>query len=212
MPAATVRCLILAAVLAVGNLLLLGIGQTRVVREARWPGVEAQQLYGVAGWTPQAPEVEPVHGTVLLQREYTRPEGAPALLVLTTTPEAKRIYKAGAEVPFLGSGYTVHPAPPGLVRPQAGRSALIARRGEESWLVLATFGERRGRLGNGVLGWGLVAVDSTLGIPNDYYRASVMAPLTGLAPEDVAPVVALADTLFERLAGWYSGPVTDPAA
>jgi hypothetical protein len=115
-------------------------------------------------------------------------------------------------VPFLGSGYTVQPAPPGLVPPGPGRSALIARRGEETWLVLSTFGERRGRLGNGVLGWGLVALDSTLGIPNDYYRASVMAPVSGLAAEDVVPVVALADILFERLAGWYAGPVTDSVA
>jgi hypothetical protein len=212
MPATTARCLILAAFLALGNLLLLGIGQTRVARDARWPGAEAQQLYAVSGWTPQAPEVQPVYGTALLQREYTRPDGAPALLVLTTTPEAKRVYKAGAEVPFLGNGYSVQPAPPGLVPPGPGRSALIARRGEETWLVLSTFGERRGRLGNGVLGWGLVALDSTLGIPNDYYRASVMAPVSGLAAEDAAPVVTLADILFERLAGWYAGPVTDSAA
>jgi hypothetical protein len=206
MPATAARCLILAAVLAVGNLLLLGIGQTRVAREARWPGDEAQQLYSVAGWTPQTPEVEPVYGTVLLQREYTRPDGAPALLALTTTPEAKRIYKAGAEVPFLGSGYTVQPAPASLVPPGPGRSALIARRGEEAWLVLATFGERRGRMGNGLLGWGLVALDSTLGIPNDYYRASVMAPLTNLDRREAEPIVELAETLFRSLEGWYAGP------
>ncbi|MGH2354750.1 MAG: hypothetical protein ACRDJN_24335 [Chloroflexota bacterium] len=203
MQSATIRCLILIGVLATGAWLSAAIGEARVVPAARWPAESA--LYAVPGWTAGPAAVETIHGATLVQRHYLRPDGTTATLAVTTSPEAKRIYKAGAEVPFLGGGYTVDQAPPSIAPPAPGRGALIASREREAWLVLYTFGERRGLLGNGVLGWGMVALDATLGRPNDYYRASLMAPLTALDSLAAREVVALADTLFPRLATWYAG-------
>ena len=198
------RCLILIGVLAVGGWLLTLIDGTRVADAApRWPTDDG--LYAVGDWITGPPVIEPRYGTQLVSRRYQRADGTQALLALWASPEAKRIYRAGPEVPFLGSGHAVDPAPPSLVPPAPGREAMTVRGdNNEAWLLLHTYGERRGLLGNGAFGWSMVALDATLGRPNDYYKAFVLAPLRSSAASDVQEVVLLADTLFGRLASWYA--------
>jgi hypothetical protein len=195
------RYLILIAVLAAGNVLLATLADKPVAGTARWPADDA--FYAVAGWVTTGGSVEEVHGAYLVQRDYLRPDGAQARLAIITSPEAKRIYKATADAPFLGSGFTVDRAPPSVVPPAPGREALVARRGQDLWLVLYAYGERRGLLGNGPYSWGMVALDSIVARPNHYFRANIIMALEGLDPARARHAVALADTLFLRLASWY---------
>ncbi len=197
------RYLTLTAVLAAGFALLTAIAQQRTVSVARWPDDVA--VYAVDGWAVGPLTAETLNGISYVSRDYRRADSGTATLSIATSPEAKRIYRAGAEIPFLGNGYAVAPASPDLVPPTTGRGALLARRGSESMLVFYTYGERRGRLGNGALGWSLVALDATLGRRNGYYRAYLMAPQGRLAAPAPGEMAALADTLFARLAAWYGG-------
>jgi hypothetical protein len=195
------RCVVLIAVLAAAGGLLLAIEATRTTAAPRAP--DDTRLFAVEQWTAGPAKTEMAHGVQFVERGYRR-DGLSASLAIATSSEAKRIYRAGAEVPFLGSGYTVNPAPPSLVPPAPGRSAMILHREQEAWLLLSTYGERRGLLGSGPLAWGMVAVDALLGRPNDYYLLRLLAPLDRLDGDRVADVVALADTLFPRLAAWYA--------
>jgi hypothetical protein len=181
---------------------LLGVTQRAQAAEARWPSENA--LYAVPGWAVGPASVDFVApATHVVTRRYARSGGPSTLVVLKTASEAKHIYRTGAEVGFLGGGYTVEPAPASLVPAATGRSALIARRENERWLVVYGYGERRGLLGNGAPAWGLALLDGTLGHPNDYYLLSVMVRLD----EDEAKAAAatdLANVLFPRVAGWYA--------
>ncbi len=47
-------------------------------------------------------------------------------------------------------------------------------------------------------------LDKLLGHPNDYYYLSVVVRLDGLESAQAAEAVALADTIFPRVAGWYA--------
>jgi hypothetical protein len=196
------RCLILAGLLAIGGWLATPAG-SRVEGVARWPTDDA--LYAAGGWTVGPAAVASAGGAQHLSRDFRRSDGTVARLVLSTGTAAKRVYRAGAEVPFLGDGYTVDPAPPSLVPPAPGRAAVIARRDRELWVMVYAYGERRGLLGNGVLGWSLALLDGTLGRPNDYYLVRILAPVEGTNPTAARETAALADTLFPRLAAWYAG-------
>ena len=71
-------------------------------------------------------------------------------------------------------------------------------------MLLYTFGERRGLLGNGWLGWAMYGLDTLVGRSNDYYLLRIIAPLTGRdAARDAQQAVQLADTVFPRVAAWY---------
>jgi hypothetical protein len=196
------RYLILTALLLASAWVLAGFDRPREAGVARWP-IE-DDTYAVPGWTMGALSSELVHGVKIITRTYRRPDGTTATLAISTSPDAKRIYRVGAEVPFLGSGYTVDPAPPSLVTPTGGRRALVVRREAEHGLLVFTYGERRGLLGNGGQGWSAVVVDAVLGQHNNYYLARVLSPLDQHNAAGVAGTVALADALFQRLASWYA--------
>ena len=158
-------------------------------------------VFSVDGWSVTAPDDGGRPGVAFITRDYrSATTGTQAELSITTSPNVKSVYRAGPDVPFLGTGYAVEPAPADLVPPAKNREAQIARRGSEAWLQLATYGERRGLLGNGILGWSTAIVDLTLGRPNDYYLVRMLMPID---KRSVVAGLQLADTLFPRLVSYY---------
>src|SRR4051794_12331407 len=134
MQGSVVRCLILAALFAGSAFILGAIDGPRTASAARWPAQDA--FFGVTGWMNRQQVVESRSGIPLVSREYFDERGFPSPLLIMTTPDAKRISRAGADVPFLGSGHVVDQAPPSLVPPARDRGALIAQREDQTWLVL----------------------------------------------------------------------------
>lgn len=210
MQATTFRSLILITLFAAGHWLLAVSGAGRQpLQPARWPAGDA--VYAVDGWTAGPLAVASVNGITLVSRSYRHAQGTVATLAIMASPEAKRIYRAGAEVAFLANGYAVEPAPTRLLpapherssEPLSSAPALLIRRGDEMALLLYRYGERRGLLGNGVQAWSLVAFDAILGYPNDYFRANLLVPLDTLDSPEATQGEQLAQTLFTRLAGWY---------
>ena len=196
------RCLILAALLAAASVIMVGFDRPQAPRAARYPAEDA--IFMVGDWEVGPPTTESANGVTIMSRMYWRADGMVVSLTLSTSPEAKRIYRAGADVPLLGNGYTVNPAPPSLVPPADARAAIIAQRGGELGLLLYGYGERRGFLGNGLQGWGLALFDATLARPNDYYVARAFTRLDGRDPSVLPDVVSLVGTVFPRLEGWYA--------
>ena len=169
----------------------------------QWPVDDS--LFNVDGWIAGEARVEFANGAAYVTREFQTADGeSAATLSLATSPAAKRIYRAGPEVPFLGNGYTVAEAPSELVPAAADLGALVARRGDDQLLVIHTYGERRGRFGNGGGAWFLNLFDAVLGAPNDYYIGRVMARLDGDDQTSAHAAVALAHSLFPRIATWYA--------
>lgn len=200
MQGATSRLLILAGVFAAGAVLLGFAGYPVPPGAARWPSQE--ELFFVEGWNVSSEIAERVNGMDYISRRYWRADGTKATFVLSTSAVAKTVYRAGAEVPFHGSGYTVAPAPTSLVSSRE-LAAFTARKENEEYLLLYAFGERRGLLGNGLQAWSLVALDAVFGQPNDYFLARVLVPLHELDASQAAQVAGLAESLFPRLASWY---------
>jgi len=198
-PDFTRRAVILTGLFFAAVALLVTLSAPQVEATPRFPTAEA--VYGFAGWTVSPERVEGRPGVVFVTRDFARGDGERARLNITTSPQAKLVYRANADVPFLGNGYSVAPAPADLVPPRAERTAQIARRGNEFWLQIATFGERRGVFGNGTAAWGLAVFDMVLGRPNDYYLARVMLPYRDAT--SAAAAIELADELFPRLAAYY---------
>jgi hypothetical protein len=164
----------------------------------RWPTEDS--VYQLDGWVVSPATAELTNSIEYVTRQYRRMDGGETVtLSVSTSPASKRIYRAGAEVPFLGSGYTVEAAPQ-----TTHWGAMTARRGDEMWLQLYAYGERRGQLGNGVRAWGFSVLDTVLGQSNDYYiaRVVVLMPRTDSASAQAA--LQLADGVFPRLADWYS--------
>jgi|GEM_PF-2562911 hypothetical protein len=210
MQATTFRSLILITLFAAGHWLLAVSGAGRQpLQPARWPAGDA--VYAVDGWTAGPLAVASVNGITLVSRSYRHAQGTVATLAIMASPEAKRIYRAGAEVAFLANGYTTQPAPSGLAPEPQGRplsgpapQALLLWRGDEVALLLYSYGERRGVLGNGVRAWSLSAFDSVLGRPNDYFRTNLLVPLAAPDAPEATQGMQLAQVLFARLAAWYS--------
>jgi hypothetical protein len=189
--------------LFVGATWLLANISVPVEAGPRWPA--EGDIYAVDGWTVGPATVDTSRpGLAMITHQYTR-ERTRATVVITTSPNAKAIFRAGAAVPFLGNGYQIEAAPADLVKEAGSREAFVARRGAEAWLQLSIYGERRGQLGNGVTGWALSIFDAQLGRPNDYYLARVVVPFDERDRSATQASVALADTLFPRLAGYYGG-------
>jgi hypothetical protein len=169
----------------------------------RWPA--DGELYAADGWTVSPASVDDSRpGMTIISHAYARAAGTRATLVVSTSPMAKAIYRAGAAVPFLGNGYTVEPAPGTLVAVAGNREAFIARRLNETWLQVSIYGERRGQFGSGALAWTLSTLDALLGRPNDYYLARIVVPFDGNDLTAARQAVALADTIFPRLATYYA--------
>jgi hypothetical protein len=182
---------ILTALFAVTALVLAGIGPA-VETAPRWPA--DGDLYKVDGWSVSAASVDASRpGLTLVSHTYARPDGTRATLVVSTSPIAKAVYRAGAAVPFLGNGYTVETLPA-----TGSREALVARRTGETWTQIAVYGEQRGQYGAGAIAWTLSTIDSILGRPNDYYLARIVVPT-----ENIQDATSLADALFPRLATFY---------
>src|SRR5438309_585282 len=154
MQTAQLRYVFLTGVLLAGAGLHLAFGEPASAGAPRWP--ESESLYTLQPWVAGPLGVEGADtGTRQVTRSYRSPSGATAMLTLFARPDPK-LYGAGAEVPFLGGGFSVEPPPPNLgLANQAGVNALIAQRGAERWLVLYAYGERRGLLGNGAMPWAL---------------------------------------------------------
>jgi hypothetical protein len=201
-PAIAPRALWLALVFGIAAVLLVVIDRQPDSNAARWP--TQPDMFAVDGWAAGPETVEALNGNHYISRSY-RSQSARASLSITTAPEAKSVYRAGAAVPWLGNGYTAEQASTSLVPPSNARQALIVRREGELGLLVFAYGERRGLVGSGLPGWALVIVDAVLGRQNDYYLLRLYAPLSQLDASATQPVAELADTLFPRLAGFYGG-------
>jgi hypothetical protein len=180
------------AVLFAGVAWLLAAIGTPSESLPRWPADGA--LYQVDGWTVSPAQVDVSRpGLAMVTHTYSDANGARATFVISTSPMAKAVYRAGPAVPFLGNGYTVESL-------AGDHETIIARRGNEAWLQLSAYGERRGQYGTGALAWSLSLFDAIVGTPNDYYLARVVVP----ADTSAAEAGALAQTLFARLATFYA--------
>ena len=191
-PLVSRRAVVLIFLFGLTALLLANIA-VPIDTAPRWPTDVT-----VAGWTVGPASVDDSRpGVAIVTRNLVRADGARATFVVTTSPNVKAVFRAGPAVPFLGNGYAVE------TLPQSGaRDAFIARRGaDDAWLQISTYGERRGQLGNGVVGWSLSPVVSLLGRPNDYYLARIVVPY-----DETQPAIAsnLADEVFPQLATYYA--------
>jgi hypothetical protein len=190
--------------LFVSSVLAFGIVEPSNLPAApRWP--DQDSLYQVEGWQTTAPKVELANGTEYVTRDYDSLTGQRATLTISTSPVAKRVYRAGAEVPFLGNGYVVEPAPHTLASTGAAGGALVARKGDQSWLQIHVYGERRGQFGTGALAWALSVVDTMAGYPNDYYLLRIVVPFNDGDERELEAAESLAGTLFPRVGAWYAG-------
>ena len=194
------RYAILTGILLTGLLLLSVTSQPGEPRAPRWPTDD--QLYRLDGWSVGPEQLEQANGTAYVTRNYEHVGDAVAMLVMSTSPEAKRIYRAGPEVPFLGSGFSVDQAR-GLSDLAEYHSMLLTQAGVPT-LMLYRYGERRGLLGNGVAGWALALEDALLAHPNDYYLLRIVMPLSRPDAPAAEDARRLAETLFPRIAGWYA--------
>jgi len=195
-----VRYGVVIGLLLLGTVVYAGLGDA-AAGAARWPNVDA--WFAVDHWTSGAERVEYANGATFITRSFRGPNAATAELTIVTKPNAK-LFGSGAELPFLGNGYEVGPAPASLVPPAPGREGLIARRGAERWLVVYAYGERRGLLGNGAMGWTMAIVDGLLGRPNDYYKLYLMTRTLDVDELSARESAKLAETLFPRIADWYA--------
>lgn len=169
---------------------------------ARWP--EAAVLAPTnAAWTLSPSSVELVNGTTIVTYGYRRiADGSMATLAISTSTDPK-LYRAGAEVPFAGSGFSVQSAPVGLLSLATNQGALLASRGQERWLVTYAYGERRGVLGAGAVAWGWSVFDAIAGHPNDYYKLYLMVPVTDDGEHAASRLNEVGDGLLQRIATWY---------
>jgi hypothetical protein len=175
------------------------LGEPRGFGTPRWPSSDS--LYAVDGWSV-GPEQNADGG---FKTRVLRDDSGRIATLAILSNQAPKLYAAGAEVPFLGNGYSVEPAPADLVpRGADGVHALVARQGSDEWLVMYAYGERRGLLGNGPLAWSLAMLDGVLGRPNDYYKVFLSARAGGLNSGLAGEVSSLAGTLFPRIASFYA--------
>ena len=196
-PLCSTRAIVLITLFSVTAVLLASIG-VPVDTSPRWPtDITAD------GWSVGPESLDSSRpGVATVTRVLTHPSGARASYIITTSPNAKTVFRAGAAVPYLGNGYSVEPA---QAVPGSGyREAFIARRAaNEAWLQISIYGERRGQFGSGVLGWSLATLDSLLGRANDYYLARIVMPYDDAHPELARAALGLADILFPQAGEFY---------
>jgi hypothetical protein len=204
MPNAASRYLILAALLSVGAL-AFSVVRPPATASAHWPDDDA--VFMADGWIASQQTVERYNGTQYVSRHYVSPTQE-ARFVISTSTSPKGLYRAGPEIPFLGSGYTVEPAAQSLL-PDGAPAAYVVRGDGASYLLYYAYGERRGLLGNGAVGWAAVVADAILGNSNDYYLMSVLAPVDPDDAHTAADTAKLAGALFPRVAAWYAAAQAD---
>jgi hypothetical protein len=199
--------ILIALLIVVTGALLMRL-QARDLKPARWPTEDA--VFSVPGWTVSIASVDDLETAeetrAIVERQYTyRLTGQAADFVIWTEPQpqAKTLFRKGADRDLLGAGYTIEPAPDGLVPPIEGGGALVARQGDHAWLALYTFGERRGRLGDGFLAWSMAETDALLDAPNDYFLARLLVPFDENQTAMVGPALELSRRVFENVAIWY---------
>jgi hypothetical protein len=170
----------------------------------RWP--RSDSLYALDNWTAGPEQLgSAINNTQQITRSFRAASGQLATLTIFTQHQAPKLYGAGAEVPFLGNGYTIVNTPEPLADLRRGElGSLVAERGSERWLVFYAYGEHRGLLGNGVLPWGLALLDQLAGAPNDYYKLYLATRSDGSSPILDRQTGELAQTLFQRISGWYA--------
>jgi hypothetical protein len=210
MQTAQFRLMVVAGVLVAGNVLLHLLAVPPPIPAPRWPVDDS--VYAAPGWAMTPLRTEEAHRTYFVSREYRRPDAGIATLTIATSPEAKKIYQAGAEVPLLGAGYLMEPAPPELAAAAPGIAAAIATRGTQRFLVLHAEGERRGFNQHLWLKWGFAFADGILRWRNDYFKLTLTTgmPVSQAASRAPAEVAALARAVFPRIAGWYASPPRSP--
>lgn len=197
------RCGVLILIFGAAAWLVLSMSPAAQQSAApRWPTDDA--VYALDSWASSSVALTQANGVQHITRTYSRPDGLAATFVISTSTEAKRIYRAGAEVPFLGSGFSTSVPDATLVPPKPTRSAILATRGDEVLLEMHAYGERRGLLGAGPLAWGLSGWDGLVGRSNDYYLARIIMSPPKLDADTGQAAGALADVLFARLAAWYA--------
>ncbi len=205
MQAANLRYFILSAVLLAGAALYAVIGQPLGVGTPRWPN-ESDPLYAVDGWASGRVKAEQINTAEFISRVYQSSDGVPVTLTIETY-QTPKLYAAGPEVPFLGSGYTIGPATEATaLATDDGVGSLVAQRGDDRWLVMYAYGERRGLLGNGPLAWSFAVSDLLLGRANDYYKLYITTRVSALDPRVEGDVADLAHALFPRIQQWYAQP------
>jgi hypothetical protein len=203
MQIANARYLVLTLALLVGAGLYVGIDNQRPSGVLRWPSTDS--LYSVDSWSASPEQLTPTsNNTQQVTRVFTNATGQSAVLTIFTQ-HVPKLYGAGAEVPFLGSGFAVTPTTPEVTDVhQAGIGSLAAERGPERWFVVYAYGERRGLLGNGPWAWTLAMLDSIVGRPNDYYKLYLAMREDRSDPRLERDVAGLAQTLFQRISVWYA--------
>lgn len=202
------RALILGAMLALGALGARA-GDAHASTVGRAP--VGDDVFAAPGWTVGPPTVLKQNEVTFVSRRYTATSGdASAVLSVAVSSQAKKVYRAGPEIPFEGTGYAIAVAPAGLITPKTSWSTLIARRGNDALLLVTAHGERRGLLGNGALAWVAATFDGVVGARNEYFQATFVAPLSGHDNPLVAhEVQALAGRVFQQLARWDANQLTE---
>ena len=196
------RFLILITVLLVGAGVYAVIVQPVGAGTPRWPTDDS--VYAAAGWTIGLIKVEHINTADFISRAYRAEDGTVATLTIETH-QSPKLYAAGPEVPFLGSGFTVTSPPTGAVAVNSDAiGSLTAQQGPgDTLLVMYAYGERRGLLGNGAVGWSFAIADGLLGKPNDYYKLYLSTQTNSVNPALGADLSALAHTVFPNIASWY---------
>jgi hypothetical protein len=196
-----VRYVVLIGLFLLGGGLFALIAEPQGKDVSRWPSTDA--TFTVADqWSPDAEHMEQINGATYVTRALTGPDQSSATLTIVTNQSAK-LFGPGADVPFQGSGYSLSPVPTELLPLTPGIQGMVASRGAEQWLVYYAYGERRGLIGNGPLGWGMAVLDGVLGRPNDYYRLFVVGRVAALDAASSGPMLNLASTVLPRIAAWY---------
>jgi hypothetical protein len=204
MQSANLRYLVLAVVLAIGAGVYALVGETHSARAARWP--DSNVTLEASEWSTGPLSIQQNSSqTAIVSRSFQNQNGATAVLSIVSSAEPK-LYAAGAEVPFLGTGYAVQTPGRDLVPTDDHLNALLARRGAEQWLVLYAYGERRGLLGNGPGAWGMAIFDGITGHDNDYYKLYLATRADNLDPQLGQGVANLARAVFPQVAEWYATP------
>jgi hypothetical protein len=199
-------CLILLC-LVVGAGLLNSTAVKRTQQPTRWPSEDS--FFALPGWSVGPADLQLGDGDqstgALLRRDYVDLAGRHFTFDLWSNPEpqAKMLFRKGPDRDFQGAGYLTESVSADIATPPPGGGVLIARRGPDAWLVVYSYGERRGLLGNGPMAWSLAEWDGLVDRPNDYFLARVAVPFADdQAAADEA--VDLANVLFPRLVSWYA--------
>jgi hypothetical protein len=199
--------LLLAALFAVVGVLSWTLLDARAAATPAWRWPQDPSMFAVSGWSVSDQTLETGNGNTYVTRQYRPTDGGtPATVIVTTSQNVKTVYRAGADVPFLGSGYESAALPPEAIAAANGRNVSLLRQGGSGWLQVYAYGETHGQLGNGALGWGVAIFHTVLGQTTDYYLARVLVPSDGTDDVAVARRASqLADVLFPRIATWYAG-------